>query len=196
MKWRRNWVFWTTKIAARILLWPIFIVKTKGRENLPQKSACILLPKHQRWEDIPLLGLATPRPLCYVARFDLFENLYSNWFLRSLGGIPLNRQRPLESRASLKTILTYLKRGEGIVVFPEGTYYKNTLGPGRSGMVKFVLSRMTLPFIPVGIRYVPQGIRTVVRINFGNARFANPAVPIASFLHDMMQEISVLSGLS
>ena len=96
---------------------PFFRLETDGIENLPQKSAFILLAKHQRWEDIPLLSLATPIPLYYVAKYDLFKNPISNWFLRSLGGIPLNRQRPLESRRSLQAIIGFLKKGEGVVVF-------------------------------------------------------------------------------
>ena len=193
---RKNWVFWITKAAARIFLSPFFRVKIQGRENLPKRSAFILLPKHQRWEDIPLLSLATPRPLYYVARYDLFQNPLTNWFLRSLGGIALNRQRPLESRASLEAIPEFLKGGEGIVVFPEGTYYRNTMGPGRMGIMRFILSKMSPPFIPVGMRYFPAGMRTSVRINFGNAFYANSAAPIGSFLEKMMQEIAELSGLS
>ena len=193
---RKNWVFWPTKCAARILLRPIFRLETSGRENIPQKSAFILLPKHQRWEDIPLLSLATSRPVYYVAKYDLFENPLTSWFLRSLGGIPLNRQRPIESRRSIQAVIEYLRRGEGVAVFPEGTYYKNKMGPGRAGIVKLMYSRFDLPFIPVGINYSPMGIRTHVRINFGEAVYADAAGSTSSFVGKVMDEIKVLSGLS
>jgi len=178
-----------------MLLLPFFRLEIQRIENLPQKSTFILLPKHQRWEDIPLLSLATPRPLYYIAKYDLFKNPLSNWLLRSLGGIPLNRQRPMESRRSLQVMVEFLKKGEGVVVFPEGTYYENKIGPGRVGIVRLILSHLSLPFIPVGIYYSGKGVRTLVRINFGKALYANSGASATSFLDKVMKEIAVLSGL-
>jgi 1-acyl-sn-glycerol-3-phosphate acyltransferase len=166
-----------------------------GLENLPAESAFILLPKHQRWEDIPLLALATPRRLYYVAKHELFKNPIGSWYVTSLGGIPLNRKRPLESRRFLTATIDYLKNGEGVVVFPEGTYYLSVMGPGQIGMVKFILSRLSLPFIPVGIRYTRDKWRMVVRIKFGKKFYATDGKPANSFLDNMMNEIAELSGL-
>jgi 1-acyl-sn-glycerol-3-phosphate acyltransferase len=191
---KRNWVFWTTRFTARILLAPFFLLKTRGTENLPTRGAFMLLPKHQQWVDIPLISLAAPRPLYYVARDDLFDTPIINWFMRSLGGIPLNRQRPLETRESLRTLEGYLRKGEGVVVFPEGTYYMNEMGPGHAGIVRFVSSRFSLPFIPVGIHYSKTRGRTLVRINFGTAHYPDPATSINPFLSTLMKEIERLSG--
>ena len=71
---RNHSVFWITRIMAKLLLSPFFQIETGGIEHLPKKSAFILLPKHQRWEDIPLLGVVTPRPLYYIAKYELFMN--------------------------------------------------------------------------------------------------------------------------
>lgn len=192
---RKKWVFRTIKIACRILLQPFFQLKINGSENLPQDSGYILLPKHQRWEDIPLLGLATTRTLYYVAKYDLFKNPATNWFFRSLGGIPLNREHPLKSRDSLLAIIEILKMGEGVVVFPEGTYYMNKIGPGHIGIVRLILSRLSIPFIPVGINYSKNGVRTLVKVNFGKALHADPALSVSLFLDILMREIAELSGL-
>jgi 1-acyl-sn-glycerol-3-phosphate acyltransferase len=192
---RKDWVFWITKNAGRILLSPFFRLKADGKEKLPQKSSFILLPKHQRWEDIPLLALAVPRPLYYVAKYELFTNCLSNWYLRSVGGIPLNRQRPLESRRSIKALIEFLKKGEGIVVFPEGTYYRGRMGRGQTGMVRLILSRLKLPFIPVGINYSRQGARTLVHIRFGNAFYGDSSASANEFLDRIMKEIAQLSGM-
>jgi 1-acyl-sn-glycerol-3-phosphate acyltransferase len=191
---RRNWVFWTTRFTARIVLAPLFRLKTRGTEHLPLKGAFVLLPKHQRWVDIPLISLATPRPLYYVAREDLFDNPVGNWFMRSLGGIPLNRRRPLETRESLRALEGYLRKGEGVVVFPEGTYYMNEMGPSHVGIVRFVSSRFSVPFIPVGIHYAKRRTRTLVRINFGEPRYPDPATSMSPFLSILMKEIEGLSG--
>jgi len=192
---RKGWVLWTTKIAGRVFLAPFFRLEIGGLENLPKTSAFILLVKHQRWEDIPLLSLATPRPLYYVAKYELFENPVSKWFITSLGGIPLNRKRPMQSRRSLQATIEFLRKGEGVVVFPEGTYYVGEMGPGHEGMVRLILSRLLLPFIPVGIRYSRRGRRTLVQINFGKASYADSATSARIFLDHMMGKIAQLSGL-
>jgi 1-acyl-sn-glycerol-3-phosphate acyltransferase len=183
------------KNVARILLLPFFCLKTYGKENLPQKSAFVLLPKHQRWEDIPLLGLGTPRPLYYVAKHELFKTPLSSWFFRGLGGIPLNRERPLESRKFLRAMIEILKRGEGFVVFPEGTYYRGTVGPAHVGVIRLILSHLELPFVPVGINYMRKGWRTVVTINFGKPVYANSRASASEFLDLVMADIAQLSGL-
>ena len=110
-----------------MLLLPFFRLEVKGAQNLPRDSAFILLVKHQRWEDIPLVSIATPRPLYYIAKYELFENTLNNWFFTAMGGIPLNRQRPLESRRFLQAAIALLKAGEGLVIFPEGTYFRNRM---------------------------------------------------------------------
>lgn len=189
------WVHEIIKAAARIYLAPFFELHVKGRENVPPKNSFILLPKHQRWEDIPLLGLAAPVPLYYVAKSELFMNRLSNWFMSSLGGIPLDRRRPLASRNSIKTIVRLLKGGAGVVVFPEGTYYKNAMGSGHVGLIRLIRSRMDLPFIPTGIRYSGRGVRKLVDIEFGEALFWESSTEPEAFLASAMQEIKFLSGL-
>ena len=192
---RKAWVFWVTRAVTRTLFSPFFRLETSGVTNLPKTSAFIFLVKHQRWEDIPLLALATPRPLYYIAKHELFSNPLSNWFIRSLGGIPLNRERPLESRRSLQATIEFLKKGEGVVVFPEGTYYRGKMGHGHDGMVRLILSRLSLPFLPVGVKYSKKGWRTLVQINFGEACCADSATSARMFLDHIMGKIAQLSGL-
>jgi 1-acyl-sn-glycerol-3-phosphate acyltransferase len=89
-----------------------------------------------------------------------------------------------------------LEKGEGVVIFPEGTYYRNKMGPVQTGVVRFVLSRLNLPFIPVGINYAASGLRTRVRIHFGKAFQTDSALAADTFVSHMMKEIAALSGLT
>lgn len=192
---RREWFYWLMRNVAKGLLFPFFYLKISGKENLPRESAFVLLPKHQRWEDIPILGLSTPRPLYYIAKHELFSNPLSNWFFRGLGGVPLNRERPLESRESLREMIENLKRGEGFVVFPEGTYYNGRMGAAHGGVVRLILSQLRLPFIPVGIHYGCRTWRVPVDIHFGEPVFADSHASVREFLEIVMADIAKLSGL-
>ena len=195
VKGRKQWVFVLTRAFAKVFVSLVFRIEIQGTEHLPAKKAFVLLPKHQRWMDIPLLSLATPRPLYYVARHDLFDGPLSRWLMTSLGGIPLNRQRPVESRDSLRKILALLQHGEGVAIFPEGTYYRKKMGPGRVGVVRMVLSKARIPFIPVGIQYSHKGWRSLVRIRFGKPICAAEGVAPRVFLDHMLSKIADLSNL-
>ncbi len=193
---RNQTVLRILRYVARVLFFPFFDICVKGPENIPFRGAFVLLPKHQRWEDIPILGMMIKRPLYFMAKRELFATPLSNWFISALGGIPVDRKNPAANRNSIEMMLRFLKEGEGIVIFPEGTYHKDKMGPGRSGLIRMALSCAETVFIPVGIRYVRGGLRTKVIISIGK-----PAEDL--FKDDprrmtdlIMEEIAGLSGLA
>jgi len=192
---KRYIIFWPTKLLCRLFLKPFFNISIHGIENIPEKTGFILSPKHQRWEDIPILSLVSSKPLYYIAKHELFDNFLSNWFFSSLGGIPLNRARPIESRNSLTKIIETLNQRQGIVLFPEGTYYMNKIGPGKTGIIKMIQSRLNVPFIPVGINYTKVGFRNQVKINFGKPIYVEKEMTPSMLLHILMKNIAELSGL-
>ena len=88
-----------------------------------------------------------------------------------------------------------LKQSEGVVVFPEGTYYPNRMGPGKGGILKLIISRLALPLIPVGIRYQREGSRTRVAVSFGRPMYHKKPEPGDHALDRVMKAIGRLSGL-
>ena len=182
------------KVAAKVFLSPFFRLHLEGVENLPEEGPLVLLPKHQRWEDIPLLSLAAPCPLYYVAKQELFDRPLSKWLIAALGGIPLNRERPLESRTAIRGIIRLLEQGERIVLFPEGTYHRGRMGIGHVGLLRFLRARMRLAYVPVGIRYGAETGRKTVEIRFGSAIHEESPLPVEVFLNRIMGEIARLSG--
>lgn len=94
----------------------------------------------------------------------------------------------------MKAVIQFLKEGEGVVIFPEGTYYRERMGPGHAGIIRLVLSRLTLPFVPVGIRYRKTGLRTKVLVQYGRPFETGKDTPYDLLLEQMMGEIARLSG--
>jgi 1-acyl-sn-glycerol-3-phosphate acyltransferase len=182
------------KILAKVFMPAFFSLRSQGVENLPGQGPFVLLPKHQRWEDIPLLGLTASCPLYYVAKQELFDRPLSKWLITSLGGIPLNRQRPMESRHAIRCLQGLLEEGKRIVIFPEGTYFRGRMGAGQVGLLRLLRSRMRLAYIPVGIRYGEGKGRRIVEIRFGRAISEDPSLPVEAFLERIMGEIARLSG--
>ena len=190
---RKAYVFHPTRLMARVFLAPFFSIEARNQNSVPEEGAFILLPKHQRWEDIPLLSLASPRPVYYVAKYELFVNPLSAWYITSLGGIPINRMRPLESRSALRGMLEILKMGEGVVIFPEGTYFRDRVGPGHVGLIRMIRSQMAVSLVPVGIRYSGTG-RKHVKIRFGRPLSEDPSTSREALRNRIMEDIARLSG--
>jgi 1-acyl-sn-glycerol-3-phosphate acyltransferase len=188
-------VYNLAKKFSAFLLCPFFKPQIIGHSNIPDQGPFLLLPKHQRWEDIPLLSMAIERPLHYVAKYELFRNPVSRMLLSSLGGLPLNRLNPSESIKSVKKMFDLLKNGEGIVIFPEGTYYKERMGKGHKGLTRMILSRYRIPLIPVGINYSKGKGRMHVRIEIGRPLFSESSSSINKDIDLAFIEIARLSGL-
>jgi 1-acyl-sn-glycerol-3-phosphate acyltransferase len=149
-----------------------FRLQVEGLEHWPLGQAAILCPKHQRWEDVPIVGLTFPKPLYYIAKVELFQSLASRRLCEALGGIPLDRQQPQATLSTFRTLHSILNRQEQIVLFPEGTYVPGEVGPGKHRFIQLLLRlqrhlpHTALPFIPLGITYTPAppGYRVSVRI--------------------------------
>ncbi len=147
-------------------------VTVSGLEHLPPGGPVIICPKHQRWEDIPVVGLAFPKPLHYIAKVELFTTPGIREFLTALGGVPVDRATPRATLSSFRRLLPILEARGSLVLFPEGTYFKGRVGPGKHRLIQFLLQLQEknglglLPFVPVGLSYHPRtlGFEAQVRI--------------------------------
>ena len=178
----------------------LYRLEVQGLEYVPARGPVILCPKHQRWEDIPVVGLALPRPLHYIAKVELFQRPVIREFLRGLGGVPVDRQSPRSTLSSFRALLPLLKEQAAIVVFPEGTYVEGEVGPGKHRLLQMLLKLksanglQSLPFVPIGISYRPRGVGYNVRVSIGPPLTAPAAREAVSLTSALMGEIARLSG--
>jgi 1-acyl-sn-glycerol-3-phosphate acyltransferase len=134
-------------------------VQVEGLEHLPASGPAIICPKHQRWEDTIAVGVALTPPLYYIAKAELFVTPLQREFLRALGGVPVDRQNPRATLSSFRQLLPLLQQKAYIVLFPEGTYFRGKMGPGKHRLVQMILrlqeqtGMKPLPFVPVGLSY-------------------------------------------
>ena len=90
-----------------------------GRENIPTEGGVLVVSNHQSHLDPPLVGVGCPRRMNYLARETLFKFPPFRWLIRSVDAIPLDRDGM--GLGGIKESLRRLKRGEMVLVFPEGT---------------------------------------------------------------------------
>ncbi len=193
---RNDFLYTAMRLFAGLVLKPFFRLRVQGAGGLPHDGGYVLLPKHQRWEDIPLLGLACPHRLYYVAKHELFAAEPGGWLLKSLGGVPLHRKNPLKTKRYLRDLLALMAEGHPVAVFPEGTYFQGAVGPGQTGLVRFILKRYSPLFVPVGIAYRGGGPVCEVHVRFGRGCRVGAAEGVDVFMERMMRQIADLSGLA
>jgi len=198
---RNSFVYSGTKTFARIVF-PIFYqIETERKTRLPDQGPVIILPKHQYWTDIPIISLAFEPLLYFVAKQELFKYPLIRNYLSFLGGLPVDRKQSIRSLDSFKALVSLLKAGEKIVIFPEGTYFRNEVGSGKSRLLQMILRfqaelGVPIPFVPVGIRYGERSRwRRRVEVCIGSPLFAEGESDAIPLTHQAMEEISRLCRL-
>ncbi len=200
----RNIIYGLMKVLVPLWCKCTYKFEVHGKNNIPASGPVIIAPKHQYWTDIPLIGFAFYNiQLNYVAKQELFHLPLISHFLIALGGIPLERRAPIKSLDSFRHLTTLLKQKEYVVIFPEGTYYREFVGKGKSRLVKMILKfqeteklPQPIPFIPVGIIYKKNGIRKRVAVKIGKPFFAEKESEAQSLTNNLMEQIAQLSNMS
>jgi 1-acyl-sn-glycerol-3-phosphate acyltransferase len=133
----------------------------QGTEHVPARGSVILAVNHVSALDPFVVGSVFDRPLRFMAKEELFRSRLLRMLFSSLGAYPVRRDRA--DIGSIKQTLGHLRRGEVVLMFPEGTRGDGTtLGPVRPG-VAILAARAHVPVIPVyheGMRRVlPRGAR-------------------------------------
>jgi 1-acyl-sn-glycerol-3-phosphate acyltransferase len=137
-----------------------FRLEIKGTENIPSVGGFILAPgAHRSILDTPIVSATTPRMLRYMGAEKFFDVPGFGWFLRSVGGFPVERN--MADREALRLSEELLRRGEPLVIFPESTRFEGPIvEPLKEGAV-FLACRGAVPIVPVGIggaeRSLPRG---------------------------------------
>jgi 1-acyl-sn-glycerol-3-phosphate acyltransferase len=201
VKRRNSIIYFITKRAARLFLSFFYRIETEKRTTLPNHGPMIILPKHQYWTDIPIISLAFKPLLYFVAKKELFQYPLIREYLSLLGGLPVDRKQSIRTLDSFKVLVSLLRAGEKIVIFPEGTYIRNGVGSGKSRLLQMILKFQSelgypIPFIPVGIRYGERsGWRRRVEVCIGSPLYAERESDAISLTHRAIEEISHLCRL-
>jgi 1-acyl-sn-glycerol-3-phosphate acyltransferase len=124
-------------------------VRYTGRENIPREGPVLVVSNHQSYLDPPLVGAGCPRRMNYIARKTLFRNGPFGWLINSLDAIPLDTEG--SSLGGMKETLRRLRRGEMVLIFPEGARCSDgEVGPFQPGFTTLAV-RSRAAILPVAI---------------------------------------------
>ncbi len=145
----QRFVYDLSRIAVRSVGWIVFRLRLRGINNFPKSGGGLVCSNHQSYLDPLLLGSLCDRRMNYLARENLFESRLFGGLIRFYDAIPVKRDGM--SISGLKATLGRLKRGELVVIFPEGTRTQDgSIAPMKSGFC-MLARKAKVPLIPVAI---------------------------------------------
>ena len=97
----------------------VYKLNVIGAENVPAEGGFILSSNHTALFDPVVLILSVPRRLRFMAKKESFKTPVIGKLMKSLGMFPVNRGN-VDTKA-LKTAMGYIKEGEVVGIFPQGT---------------------------------------------------------------------------
>jgi 1-acyl-sn-glycerol-3-phosphate acyltransferase len=138
--------------VANVLLRILYGLSIQGEENIPQ-GALLACANHSSILDPIFVALAfgIGNHMHFVAKAELFKIPILSAVIQKLGSIKVDRE--ILDMNTVKETLSYLKKGEKVTIFPEGTRkpVKNAV-TAKSGVVK-IAEHAKVPIIPV---YIPR----------------------------------------
>lgn len=149
--------------AVGALLRIVFRFRVIGAEKIPRDGGLIIAANHISNFDPPILGVALPRPISYMAKKELFATPVVKQIITWLNAFPVDRHAG--GTAALRAALRMLKEGRCIGVFPEGGRNVTGTNEEKAGAA-FLAAASGAPVVPAAIvgtrRLRPFGRVTVV----------------------------------
>lgn len=106
------------KIFLYIFFKVFYRLEVFGLENIPREGGFIMAVNHVSYLDPPVIGAVSTRRVRFMAKEGLFKIPFFKLFIK-IFSFPIKRDKPHPS--SIKEAIQRLKKGELIVMFPEGS---------------------------------------------------------------------------
>lgn len=142
-------MYWPVRIVFSALVRLVLRPVRFGGEKIPADGPVIVAANHRSWLDPFVIALLSRRKMYFMAKSELFENRLFGWLLGALGVFPVRRGSA--DRQMITTALAILRRGDCLMMFPEGTRTR-ALHPGTPlrGIGKLAL-RSQAAVVPVAV---------------------------------------------
>jgi glycerol-3-phosphate dehydrogenase (NAD(P)+) len=142
-------VYWIVRALFQPFFHIYFRMSRIGREHVPADGPVIIAANHRSFLDPFVIACMARRPLYYVTKKELFANRIVAWLLTSLGAFPIDRGNGDED--AMATAREILRRGDAVLIFPEGTRTRpGTLGTPKRGVGRLALET-GVPVVPVAV---------------------------------------------
>ena len=126
------------RTGYRFVLRRLYRVEVHGAERVPSTGPVILVANHESMLDPWLLPLATPRPVRYMAKAELWRYRAVGWIMDQWGTFPV--ERGSGDRQAVGRAAKLLTDGQLLGIFPQGTCLPFPNRPWHRGAAKLALA--------------------------------------------------------
>ena len=110
-------MFYIIRGIVTVFMHIFFPFKVIGKENIC-KGPCVVVSNHLSNADAFIVAMQFKGKTKVLTKRESFSSKPVSWFLRTLGGVPIDRDNP--DAATIIGLIKALKNGERILIFPEG----------------------------------------------------------------------------
>lgn len=109
------------RLWSRMILWTVGAkVQVEGLDKIDISKPQVYVVNHLSAFDIPVLYSCLPFQFRILAKKELFRYPFMGWHLRRSGQIPVVLENPKASVRSLNLAVAAIRKGNSLVIFPEG----------------------------------------------------------------------------
>ena len=146
-------------------------IKIVGLENIPNEKGLCFVGNHQSAVDILIILSVLPVTVGYIAKKQLLYYPFLNLWIIALRSVYIDRGNVKKALLSIKKGVEFIKKGNSMIIFPEGTRSKSdTMGTFKNGSLKLA-TRAEATIIPVTIRGSWHAWEENLRICPANIKF-------------------------
>lgn len=187
------------RFICRVALIPFVGIKVFGRENIPEKGGFLIAANHRSYLDPVIIGVSCPRRLNYMAKAELFKNRIYALILKYSLAFPVKRGST--DLSAFKESIRRVRRGKGLLIFPEGTRQINGRFADPEPGVGFLAAKLNVPVIPAFVdgtdKALPHGAKfirpAVITVRFGEHISVERRMPYRNTAAQIMGSIRHLS---
>jgi acyl-[acyl-carrier-protein]-phospholipid O-acyltransferase/long-chain-fatty-acid--[acyl-carrier-protein] ligase len=177
------------RYVVRVILRLRYRVSVEGLANIPQDKGVLLLGNHISFLDWAMLQIAYPERIRFVMEREYYEIWYLKPFFKFFGVIPISSRA---GKSALQAVADALKRGECVVLFPEGHLSRNghmgefkrgfeyaceKLQPHEAVIVPFYLRGLWEDEFSYASRKLKRNASRVIGVDFGEAIHIHSKAP-------------------
>lgn len=142
--------YWAVWLLASILARLYFRLSIRGYWNIPKSGPVIVVANHSSHLDPPLIGGTLPRRMIFLAKAELFEGAVLGRAITWLGAFPIKRGGG--DRAAIRAAVEVLRKGNALLMFPEGNRsLDGELREAKTGVAMLLQQVPEATIVPVRI---------------------------------------------
>jgi len=155
----------------------LYRVTVTGAERIPPADGVILVANHESMFDPWLLALATPRPVRYMAKAELWRIPLVGRALDAFGTFPV--ERGTGDGSAMSRAATLIHEGNVLGIFPQGTskQLEGRIFHRGAARLALVTGAPIVPVRLVGTRGFPYPGKKPVEVHVGEPIVVEPAKP-------------------